>query len=325
MFDRRRLLKTAALAPLATVIPAASLAQAYPNKPIRMVVPFPPAGATDILARLVGHRLTEAFGQQVVVDNRPGAGGNLGTEHVVKSPADGYTLLMGTIANTINHSLHKNLPFDFGKDVAPVAMTGLVSNVMVVHPDVPAKSPSEFIAWVKANPGKVNFASSGNGTSIHMSGELFKIATGADMTHIPYRGSGPAVADLTSGQVQVMFDNLPSALPHIRAGKLRALAVTSPKRAKQLPDVPTLAEAGVPGVEAVAWFAVVAPAATPKDVIAKLNVEILKAMGHPDIISRLDDIGAEPRAMTPDELGAFIKGEIDKWGKVVKASGAKVD
>jgi len=325
VFDRRRLLKTAALAPLATVIPAASLAQAYPNKPIRMVVPFPPAGATDILARLVGHRLTEAFGQQVVVDNRPGAGGNLGTEHVVKSPADGYTLLMGTIANTINHSLHKNLPFDFGKDVAPVAMTGLVSNVMVVHPDVPAKSPSEFIAWVKANPGKVNFASSGNGTSIHMSGELFKIATGADMTHIPYRGSGPAVADLTSGQVQVMFDNLPSALPHIRAGKLRALAVTSPKRAKQLPDVPTLAEAGVPGVEAVAWFAVVAPAATPKDVIAKLNVEILKAMGHPDIISRLDDIGAEPRAMTPDELGAFIKGEIDKWGKVVKASGAKVD
>ena len=320
-----RMLRLAVLLIALALAPQLASAQTFPSKPIRIVVPFPPAGATDILARLIANKLSEEYGQQVVVDNRPGAGGNLGTDLVAKAPADGYTLLMGTVANTINATLQANLPFDFKKDLAPIGMVGIVTNVMVVPAAVPAKTPKEMLDHIKANPGKINFASSGNGTSIHMSGELFKMVTGADITHVPYRGSGPAVTDLTAGHVQLMFDNLPSALPHIKAGTLRALAVTGPKRAPQLPDVPTMAEAGFPDVQAVAWFGLVAPAATPRDVLAKLNADVNKALALADMKQRMGDVAAEIQPMTAAEFGAFIAAEVDKWAKVVKVSGAKVD
>jgi tripartite-type tricarboxylate transporter receptor subunit TctC len=320
-----RMLRLAVLLIVLALAPQLASAQAFPSKPIRIVVPFPPAGATDILARLIANKLSEEYGQQVVVDNRPGAGGNLGTDLVAKAPADGYTLLMGTVANTINATLQANLPFDFKKDFAPIGMVGIVTNVMVVPSAVPAKTPKEMVDHIKANPGKINFASSGNGTSIHMSGELFKMVTGADITHVPYRGSGPALTDLTAGHVQLMFDNLPSALPHIKAGTLRALAVTGPKRAPQLPDVPTMAEAGFPDVQAVAWFGLVAPAATPSDVLAKLNADVNKALALADMKQRMGDVAAEIQPMTAVEFGAFIAAEIEKWARVIKVSGAKVD
>jgi len=320
-----RVLRLAVLLIALALAPQLASAQAFPSKPIRIVVPFPPAGATDILARLIANKLSEEYGQQVVVDNRPGAGGNLGTDLVAKAPADGYTLLMGTVANTINATLQANLPFDFKKDLAPIGMVGIVTNVMVVPSATPAKTPKEMLDHIKANPGKINFASSGNGTSIHMSGELFKMVTGADITHVPYRGSGPALTDLTAGHVQLMFDNLPSALPHIKAGTLRALAVTGPKRAPQLPDVPTMAEAGFPDVQAVAWFGLVAPAATPKDVLAKLNADVNKALALADMKQRMGDVAAEIQPMSPAEFGAFIAAEVDKWARVIKVSGAKVD
>jgi len=298
----------------------------FPSKPIRIVVPFPAGGTTDILARAVAQKLTETLGQSVVVDNRPGAGGNIGAELVAKSPPDGYTLLMGTVGtHAINPSLYAKMPYDHVKDFTPVILVAGVPNVLVVNPSVPANSVQELIAYIKANPGKVNFASSGSGTSIHLSGELFKTMAGVSMTHVPYKGSSPALTDLMGGQVQLMFDNLPSSLPQIKAGKLRALAVTSAQRASALPDVPTVAEAGLPGFEASSWFGLLAPAGTPKDVVTKLNAEVAKWLATPEAREKLASQGAIAAGQSPDDFTRHIAAETAKWQKVVKESGAKVD
>jgi tripartite-type tricarboxylate transporter receptor subunit TctC len=301
-------------------------AQTYPTKPIRIVVPFPPGGATDILARDVAQKLSESFGQQVIVDNRPGAGGNIGSELVARSAPDGYTLEMGTVGtHAINASLYSKMPYDHVKDFVPVILVAGVPNVLVVNPAVPANSVAELIAYAKANPGKLNFASSGAGTSIHLSGELFKVMAGVQMTHIPYKGSAPALQDLLGGQVQLMFDNLPPSLPQIKAGKLRALAVTSLTRAPALPDVPTVAEAGLPGFEASSWFGILAPAGTPPAIVAKLNAEIAKWLATPEAKEKLSKQGANAAGGSPEDFARHIAAETTKWAKVVKDSGAKVD
>ena len=299
---------------------------AYPTKPIRLVVPFPAGGATDILAREVAKHLTEAWGQSVVVDNRPGAAGNIGSELVAKSAPDGYTLEMGTVGtHAINASLYSKMPYDHVKDFVPVILVAGVPNVLVVNPSVPVNSVQELIAYGKANPGKLNFASSGAGTSIHLSGELFKVMTGVQMTHVPYKGSAPALQDLIGGQVQLMFDNLPPSLPQIKAGKLRALAVTSATRAPALPDVPTVAETGLPGFEASSWFGVLAPAGTPPAIVTKLNAEIAKWLTSAEAKEKLATVGANIAAGTPDDFARHIQAETAKWAKVVKESGAKID
>lgn len=316
---------TLALFVMTSVLGAAS-AQAYPDKPIRMVVPFPAGGTTDILARAVAQKLSESLGQQMIVDNKPGAGGNIGAQEVARAAPDGYTLVMGTVGtHAINPSLYKKMPYDHVKDFAPVSLVASVPNLLVVHPSVPVNSVKELIAYVKANPGKLNFASSGNGTSIHLSGELFKTMTGVQMTHVPYKGSAPAVTDLLGGQVQLMFDNMPSALPHAKGGKLKPLAVTSAKRFPGTPDIPTIAEAGVPGYEASSWFGVLAPAGTPKEIVNKLSTEIAKALKTPEMTKRLEEQGAQAVGSTPEEFAAHIKAETAKWAKVVKESGATVD
>jgi tripartite-type tricarboxylate transporter receptor subunit TctC len=303
-----------------------ALAQSYPNRPIRLVVPFPAAGTTDILARAAAQKLTEALGQAVVVDNRPGAGGNIGSDLVAKSAPDGYTLLMGTVGtHAINPSLYSKMPYDHVKDFVPVVLVAGVPNVLVVNPALPVKSVADLIKLAKDKPGTINFASSGSGTSIHLSGELFKTMSGIDMTHVPYKGSSPALTDLIGGQVQVMFDNLPSALPQIKGGKLRAVAVTSLKRAPALPDVPTIDESGLPGFEASSWFGVLAPAGTPAPIVAKINAEVNKWLQSADAREKLLSQGAEAAGGTPEQFAAHIRAETDKWAKVVKASGAKVD
>jgi tripartite-type tricarboxylate transporter receptor subunit TctC len=301
-------------------------AQTYPSKPIRMVVPFTPGGTTDILARTVGQKMGEAWGQPVVVDNRPGAGGNIGSELVAKSAPDGYTLLMGTIStHAINASLYKRLPFDPTRDFAPVSRVGTLPNILIVHPSVPVKSVKELIELAKSKPGDLNFASSGVGTSLHLSGELFNSMAGVKLVHVPYKGSSPALADLLGGQVKIMFDNLPTALPHVKAGKLRPLAVTGTKRAAVLPEVPTVIESGLPGFEVTSWFAVFAPAKTAKDIITKLNGEIVKILNSADVKEKLTQLGVDAAPTTPEELAAFAKAETEKWGKVVKATGASAD
>ena len=301
-------------------------AQDYPTKPIRLVVPFAAGGATDVLARLVGERLTASLGQQVVVDNRPGAGGNIGSDLVARAEPDGYTILMGAVGtHAINPSLYPKMPYDPVKDFAPVTLVASVPNVLVVNPEVPANSVQELIDLAKAKPGELNFASSGNGTSIHLSGELFKAMTGTDIVHVPYKGSGPAVTDLLGGQVQMMFDNMPSSLPHVKAGKLRALGVTSAKRSPALPEVPTIAEAGVPGYDATSWFGILAPAGTPEPVVTRLQGAIVQALGEPEMRQRMADLGAEPVGDTPAEFGQFIAAEIAKWAKVVNDAGVKLE
>lgn len=308
------------------LLAASASAQTYPTKPIRIVVPFPPGGATDILARDVAQRLTEAWGQSVIVDNRPGAGGNIGSELVAKSSPDGYTLEMGTVGtHAINASLYAKMPYDHVKDFTPVILVAGVPNVLVVTPSLPVNSVAELIAYAKANPGKLNFASSGNGTSIHLSGELFKVMAGVQMTHIPYKGSAPALQDLITGQVQLMFDNLPPSLPQIKAGKLRALAVTSAARAPALPDVPTLAESGLPGFEASSWFGILAPAGTPAPIVAKLNAEVAAWLATPEAKEKLQKQGANAAGGSPDDFAKHIAAETTKWAKVVKESGAKID
>ena len=315
-----------ALGALLALVATAASAQTYPTKPIRLVVPFPPGGATDILARDVAQKLTEAWGQQVIVDNRPGAGGNIGSELVAKSAPDGYTLEMGTVGtHAINASLYAKMPYDHVKDFVPVILVAGVPNVLVVNPAVPANSVAELIAYAKANPGKLNLASSGNGTSIHLSGELFKFMAGVQMTHVPYKGSAPALQDLIGGQVQLMFDNLPPSLPQIKAGKLRALAVTSLARAPALPDVPTMAEAGLPGYEASSWFGVLAPAGTPPAIVTKLNAEIARWLATPEAKEKLSKQGANAAGGTPEDFAKHIAAETAKWAKVVKDSGAKID
>jgi len=300
--------------------------EAYPTKPIRIVVPFPAAGTTDILARAVAQKLTETWGQSVIVDNRPGAAGNIGAELVAKAAPDGYTLLMGTVGtHAINASLYAKMPYDHVKDFTPIVLVAGVPNVLVVNPSLPVKTVAELVAYEKANPGKLNFASSGSGTSIHLSGELFKTSAGVQMTHVPYKGSAPAVTDLIGGQVQLMFDNLPSALPHIKAGKLRAIAVTSLVRAPALPDVPTIAESGYPGFEASSWFGLLAPAGTKPEIVAKINAEVRKWLATPEARDKLASQGANAAGGTPEDFARHIAAETAKWAKVVKQSGAKVD
>ncbi|MEO8753887.1 MAG: tripartite tricarboxylate transporter substrate binding protein [Casimicrobiaceae bacterium] len=313
----------------AAIAAFAALAHAqapYPTKPIRLVVPFPAGGTTDIIARAVSQRLTETLGQAVVVDNRPGAGGNIGAELVAKSPPDGYTLLMGTVGtHAINPGLYAKMPYDHVRDFAPVILVAGVPNVLVVPTALPVNSVQELIAYAKANPGKLNFASSGAGTSIHLSGEMFKTMTGVNIAHVPYKGSAPALQDLVGGQVQMMFDNLPSSLALIKGGKLKALAVTSAQRSAALPDVPTMIESGFAGFEASSWFGILAPAGTPKDVIARLSGEVAKWLATPDAKEKMAAQGAIPAGLMPDEFTRHIAAETVKWQKVVKDSGAKVD
>jgi tripartite-type tricarboxylate transporter receptor subunit TctC len=296
-----------------------ALALDYPTRPVRWIVPYPAGGTTDILARILGGTLTERLGQQFVIENRPGGGNNIGTEAVVHAPPDGYTVLLVNPAHGINTTLYPKLNFNFVRDIAPVAGIMRVPNVMEVHPSVPAKNVAEFIAYAKANPGKINWASSGSGTSVHLSGELFKSMTATDLTHVPYRGSAPALTDLIAGTVHVMFDNMPSSLPHIQAGTLRALGVTTAARSDALPDVPTVAET-VPGYEASAWFGIGAPKGTPSEIIDKLNKEINAALADPKVKARLAELGGNLIAGTPAEFGKVIGEETDKWAKVIKSA-----
>jgi tripartite-type tricarboxylate transporter receptor subunit TctC len=314
-----------AAALLTAAVAGNALAQSWPAKPIRYLVPFPPAGATDITARIIADKIAGPLGQPVVVENRPGAAGNVGSELVAKAAPDGYTLLQCTVAQSISQTLYAKLNYDLEKDLAPVAMIALVPNVMEVNPSVPAKSVAEFIALAKSKPGKINFASSGSGTSIHMSAEMFMMMTGVKMVHVPYKGSGPALADLLGGQVDVMFDNLTSSIGYIKSGRLRALAVTTATRYPELPDVPTMQEAGVAGYEATAWFGMLAPKGTPKSVVTRINSEVNKALAQADVKEKLAQQGAVASAWTPEQFGQFIHNEIAKWGQVVKASGAKVE
>jgi len=322
--------RRAAIGMVATGLPALlvssrkALALDYPTRPIRFLVGYPPGGATDIIARLIGQRLSERLGQQFVIENKPGAGNNIGTEAAVNAEPDGYTVLLVNPANYINTSLYANLKFNFVRDIAAVAAFNRVPNVMTVNKDVPAKSVAEFIAYVKANPGKINMASSGNGTSVHLSGEMFMAMTGTRMQHVPYRGAAPAITDLLGGQVQVIFDNMPSIIQHIRAGSLRALAVTTAERSPQLPDVQAMGET-VPGYEASALFGMGAPRNTAGDVVAKLNGEINAILGEPELSQRLVELGGAPLIASPEGFGEMIKAETDKWKKVVEFAGLKVE
>jgi tripartite-type tricarboxylate transporter receptor subunit TctC len=324
--SRRRLALGGIALAAAVAAPLAAQAQAYPTKPITIVVPFSAGGTTDILARVVGEALKNELGQPVVIDNRAGAGGNIGAALAAKANADGYTLFMGTVGtHAINQSLYKKLPYDPIKDFAPLTRVAMVPNLLVAHPSKPYNSVKELIAYARANPGKVNFGSSGSGSSIHLSGELFNTLAKVDMVHVPYKGSAPAVTDLLGGQIDIMFDNMPSAIQHVRAGKLKPLAVTTAKRSPQLPDVPTVAEAGVPGYEATSWFGMFAPAATPAPVVAKLNAALVKVLADANVKKKIAEQGGEPHGEKPEQFAEFIRKETAKWSQVVKASGASAD
>ncbi|CAN1507217.1 PBP2_Bug27 domain containing protein [Burkholderiaceae bacterium] len=299
-------------------------AQQYPDRPIKWIVPYPPAGTTDVLARIVAQPLSEILGQQVIVENRPGAGNNIGTEAVIKAAPDGYTMLLVNPANGINATLYKNLPFNFIRDIAPVAGIVRTPNVMVVPANFPANNVAEFLAYCKNNVSKINMASSGSGTSVHMSGELFKSMTGCNMLHVPYKGAGPALVDLIGNQVQVLFDNLPSSAGHIKAGRLKALAVTSEKREPSFPNVPTIGDT-VPGYEATAWFGVGMPRGTPPAIINRMNAAINRAISEPKTRERLAELGGALIVGTPEDFGRIIQAETAKWEKVVKFSGATAE
>ncbi len=307
-------------------VSAAALAQPYPNKAVRMVVPFAAgAGSNDIMARLVAQKLGDSLGQQVVVDNRPGASGIIGTDIVAKAQPDGYTVLMMSLTFTVNPSLFKTLPFDTLKDLVPVTMVASAPLMLVVHPSLPVKSVPEFIAFAKANPGKLNFGSGGPGTTPHLAGEMLKSMAGIDVTHIPYKGGAPALADLVGGQIQFMLENIPGTLPFAKAGKLRALAVTDLKRSPLLPELPTLAESGLKGYQIVGWNGLFVPAGTPASIVNKLHAEVVKALALPDVKDRLATMGADGVGDTPPHFAEFIKDEIPKWAQVVKAAGLKVE
>lgn len=329
-FSRRPVLGIAAAVLLSTTSMAWAQS-AWPNKPVKIVVPFAPGGTTDILARAIAPDLSQAFGQQFIIENRGGAGGNLGADQVAKSPGDGYTLLMGTVGtHGINRALYSRLAYDPIKDFEPITLVAGVPNVMVLNAEKAAANNitnvKEFIQYAKANPGKMNMASSGNGTSIHLAGELFKSQTGTFMVHIPYRGSGPALLDLVGGNMDLMFDNLPSAMPLIRSGRLTALAVTSGQRSAAMPDLPTIEEAaGLKGFEASSWFGLLAPAGTPADVVSRIQQEVAKSLASPAMKERLGTLGAIPSGNTPAQFAAHIDAEHKKWAEVVKASGARVD
>ena len=319
-----RIARFLAAALVAALAAGSAIAGDYPSKAVRLVVGYPPGGTTDVLARLITGWLTEHMGQQFIVENKPGGGNNIGTDYVAKSAPDGYTMLLVNPANGINTTLYKNLPFNFVRDITGVAGLVRTPNVMEVNPNVPAKTVAEFIAYCKANPGKINMASSGSGTSVHLSGELFKVMTGCDMLHVPYKGAGPALTDLVGGQVNVMFDNLPSSAPFIRAGKLRALGMTSNTRDPGFPDVPPISDT-VPGYEATAWFGLGMPAGSPREAIEKVNAEVNRALADPEFQKKLAALGGTPIPGTPEDFTRTIASETEKWSKVVTASGAKVE
>ena len=296
----------------------------YPTHAVKWIVPYPPAGTTDVLARILAQWLSEKMGQQFIIENKPGGGNNIGTEFALRSPPDGYTMLLVNPANGINHTLYKNLNFSILTDMAPVAGLIRSPNVMEVTDSFPAKTVAEFIAYCKANPGKINWASSGSGTSVHMSGEMFSMMTGCKMLHVPYKGAGPALTDLIGGQVQVMFDNLPSSIGHIKGGRLRALAVTSAQTEPSLPGVPTVGET-VPGYEATAWFGIGMPKGTPREIVEKVNAEVNRALADPKMREKLAELGGKPIPGTPEDFGRVVAAEVEKWSKVVITSGAKVE
>ena len=319
----RRTALTLLAGTLALTLGVSASAQNYPNKPIRLVVTFPSGGAPDILARLFSEKAQ--LGQPVVVDNKPGAGGNIGADFVAKSAGDGYTLVLGTVGtHSINGSLYEKMPYDMVKNFSPVSLIASAPNLLVVNNNVPVKTVPEFVAYLKANPNKLSFGSPGVGTSVHVSGELFKSMTGTQMTHVPYKGRQYAIPDLVGGSIQLMFDNMPSALPMAREGKIRAIAVTTAKRSSAAPEIPTIAES-IPGFEATTWFAMFAPAGTPKPVIDRLNAEVLRVFRLPDVAERLKTLGLEAVLSSPEELSAYQASEITKWTKVVKESGAKAE
>ena len=324
---RHRAILTAGVVLAALVLAPVTLrAQSYPSKPIRLIIPFPPGGSTDILGRSLAQKLSEAWGQQVLVDNRGGAGGTIGADLAAKAPADGYTLLMGHIGTlAVNVSLYPKLSYDPVRDFAPVSMVALVPNVLVVHPALPVKNVTELIAYAKANPGKLNYSSGGNGSAAHLAVEYFKLQTKTEIVHVPYKGTGPSVTDLIAGQVSMTMTGAPAVMPHVQSGRLRALGVSSPQRIPALAQIPTVAESGVPGFDATQWYGVVAPAGTPKDVVAKLNAEIRKIMQSKEMLDRLNTEGAISAAGTPEQFDAYIKSEIARWGAVVKAAGMKAD
>jgi tripartite-type tricarboxylate transporter receptor subunit TctC len=304
---------------------AMSPAPAYPVKAVKLLIGFPPGSAADVVARIVTPRLGERLGQPVIADNRPGAGSSIAAEAAVRSPADGYTLLLGSVANAINASLNKDITFDFAKELAPVAGVATLPNLLVVHPSLAARSVQELVAAAKANPGAILYGSSGNGTSPHLSGELFNLMADVKLVHIPYKGSPQAVTDLLAGRVQVMFSPASTVLPHIKAGKLRALASTGAQRTAAAPDLPTVSESGLPGFETSIWFGLFAPAATPRDVIDRLARETAGVISAPDVRRQLAAQGVDPLPKTPEQLGEYVRDETDKWGQVVRNSGARVD
>ena len=322
----RAFVRMLTLVAMSILVVGAVSAQSWPTKPIKYIVPFAPGGSTDILGRIVAEKLSVALGQPVVVENKPGAGGGLGADFTAKAAPDGYTIMGGTIStHAINASLYSNLPYDPVKDFVAVTLLARVPNMLVINPDVPAKTVAELLALMKANPNKYTFASAGNGTSQHLSGELFKSMAGVQMQHIPYKGSRPALQDVVGGQVTMTFDNITTAWPLAKGGKLRALAVTTAKRSAIAPEIPTLAEAGLIGFEVGSWQGVFAPAGTPPEIVKRLNVEIVKILNLPDVKEKLFALGAEPVGDTPEQFAAFVKSEVAKWSDVVKKSGAKVD
>ncbi len=313
------------LAAAALALAADAPAQSFPTRPVRIIVPFPAGGPSDILTRMMGPKLTDLWGQQVVVDNRPGAGTIIGTDLVAKAAPDGYTLVMVYTGHATNPGLHSKLPYDTLRDFAPVTLATTLPIIVVAHPSLPAGSVKELIALAKARPGQIAFATSGNGSTGHLAGELFKSVARVNLLHIPYKGSAPAIADVLGGQVAIPFDGLPAALPHVQAGKLRAIAMTSLERSPLLPDVATIAESGFPGFSSDAWFGVLAPARTPPAVVQQLNANMVKVLQLPEIRDRLVAMGYRPIANTPEQFDAFIRAEIAKWGKVIKESGARLD
>ena len=326
MKGHRAILTAGVVLAALVLAPVTLRAQSYPSKPIRLIIPFPPGGSTDILGRSLAQKLSEAWGQQVLVDNRGGAGGTIGADLAAKAPADGYTLLMGHIGTlAVNVSLYPKLSYDPVRDFAPVSLVALVPNVLVVHPALPVKNVTELIAYAKANPGKLNYSSGGNGSAAHLAVEYFKLQTKTEIVHVPYKGTGPSVTDLIAGQVSMTMTGAPAVMPHVQSGRIRALGVSSPQRIPALAQIPTVAESGVPGFDATQWYGVVAPVGTPKDIVARLNAEIRKIMQSKEMLERLNTEGAISAAGTPEQFDAYIKSEIARWGAVVKAAGMKAD
>ena len=321
-----RFLARAALALSCALAPLAAFAQAYPSKPIRFVVPYPPGGPLDAVARLLGQKVAESVKQPVIVDNKPGAGGNIGADAVAKSAPDGYTILMGAVAtHAINPTLYASIPYDPVRDFQPITQVASTPNVLIVHPSIPAASVRDFIAYAKANPGKLNFGSGSTGSAGHLAGELFKTMAGVEMIHVPYKGAAPAMQDLIGGQVQLMFDNYASAATQLRAGKVKALAVTTAKRSALAPDLPTIAESGLPGFDISTWFGIFAPAGTPREIVDRLHAEFTRALALADVREKMVNLGAEPIGNRPEEFAAYIRTEAEKYARVVKSSGARAD